>query len=450
MAIALDSDVVDALVFYVTDNEGVASYVSGDARKSIISGISENSTDFVAIQYKAEQELKTIDESLSDLPDISESEPNTEPSRDIEKRDAPSVLDYLEAVKEKEWTYAALLDRYIVNYDESTYIVLTIRPKLQKKLEDVYRNNSVRLGAGIIKDPRSGEILAMTSSRRNQVLPITSEEFKSNNWALRSTFPIASIMKIIATAAGIDSGSMTANSRFRAWQQSQMTVWRAFATSHNGVFGHMARKMGRETLLEYMDRFNMNRNFFFDLPVGKSIADLPVNPTQMGQAAAGLNRDFLVSPIHVASIISTVLNRGATMKPYLMDYVVRDGRVIFRREPFRLGQPISVETARDIYKMYYATTAVGTGRRGFGGFADCPDLAKMCGGKTGTLTGNSPNYLYTWFGGFTKVTGRTLCIVTLSGQQNHSGIKAASLAGQLSYNLWKSHNPDRKPVITSR
>ncbi|HNW12749.1 MAG TPA: penicillin-binding transpeptidase domain-containing protein, partial [Candidatus Rifleibacterium sp.] len=215
-----------------------------------------------------------------------------------------------------------------------------------------------------------------------------------------------------------------------------MTVWKAFANSHNGVFGRIAKKIGRDVLEKYTAAFGFNKPFFFDLPVGKSLADLPNDQIKLGQAAAGLNRDFLVSPMHVASIVSTVLNRGKTMKPYLVDYVVRKNKVIFRRKPFQLAQPIKPNTAREIYKMMYGTTSVGTGKKGFGGYSSCPDLATICGGKTGTLTGASPNYLFTWFGGFTKATGRDLCIVTLSGQPNHSGTKASSIAGQISYELY--------------
>ncbi len=128
-----------------------------------------------------------------------------------------------------------------------------------------------------------------------------------------------------------------------------------------------------------MAAFGFNKTLFFDLQVGKSIASLPDNSVKMGQAAAGLNRDFLVSPMHVASIVSTILNRGKTMKPYLVDYVVRKNKVIFRRKPFQIAQPIKSSTARDIYKMMYTTTAVGTGKKGFGGYRKCPDLAKICG-----------------------------------------------------------------------
>ena len=60
-------------------------------------------------------------------------------------------------------------------------------------------------------------------------------------------FPAASIFKIITSAAGIDSGKLTPNSNFISEQKRYMKVWKAFAASHNGVFGRMARQIGRET-----------------------------------------------------------------------------------------------------------------------------------------------------------------------------------------------------------
>jgi len=347
-----------------------------------------------------------------------------------------SAITYIDAISRNKWEFATLLDRYIVRYDSETYIVLTVRPTLQKMLENILERYSNRIGVAIIQDPATGEILAMSSSHRGIVTSIETEEFKTDNWALKPTFPVASIFKIVTGAAAIDTGKINSESSFLAWGKTYMTVWKAFANSHNGVFGRIAKKIGRDVLEKYTAAFGFNKPFFFDLPVGKSLADLPNDQIKLGQAAAGLNRDFLVSPMHVASIISTVLNRGKTMKPYMVDYVVRKNKVIFRRKPFQLAQPIKSSTAREIYKMMYGTTSVGTGKKGFGGYSSCPDLATICGGKTGTLTGASPNYLFTWFGGFTKATGRDLCIVTLSGQPNHSGTKASSIAGQIAYELY--------------
>ena len=492
MGLAFDSSMVDALVLYVSEENGQPVYISGKIETAALPTANPQKKPIVAIQYRTENVSSTpeltaqavlksgtpAEDSPGNRPGngltmksaatavaaddssaviamtpatvaTTEKQPEQKSDDDYQAPDSneasTSALAYIEAISKNKWEYASLLDRYIVKFDPQTYIVLTIRPSLQRIIESVFKKYSTRIGAGIIQDPATGEILAMTSSHRNQILDILSEEYQTENWALRPTFPIASIFKIITASAGLDSGKTTAKSSFLAWGKTYMTVWKAFASSHNGVYGRIARKAGRTLVAKYAEAYGFNKPFFFDLPVEKSLANLPVNPVKFGQAAAGLNRDFLVSPIHVAQIISTVLNRGRTMKPYLVDYVVRKNQIIFRRKPFQLAQPIKTDTAKDLYKMMYATTSVGTGKRGFGGYRQCPNLAKICGGKTGTLTGASPNYLFTWFGGFTKAAGRDLCIVTLVGQQNHSGTKASSVAGQISYELYMKRHEEQRP-----
>lgn len=355
----------------------------------------------------------------------------------VKEDNGPSALDYIKAIKEKKWEYAHIIDRYIVRYDADSYIVLTIRPELQEMIESVLAKYDSRMAVGIIQDPYTGEILAMSSSNKNLVTNILEDDYKTDNWALQAAFPAASIFKIITSAAGIDSGKLTPNSNFISEQKRYMKVWKAFAASHNGVFGRMARQIGRETLEKYTRLFGFNRSFFFDLPVTKSIADFPLKQTQFEEAAAGLNKSFLISPIHVSNMVSTVIYNGRTLKPYLVDYVMRNDKVVFKRKPFMLGKPIKPETATLMHKMMYATTAVGTAKKGFGGYKTCPNLAKLCGGKTGTLTGAYPNYLFTWFGGFTKITGKMLTITTLVGQSDHSAVKAPSVAGQIAFELFK-------------
>lgn len=533
MGFAFNSKIVDALVLYVTEENGKPVYVTKKKQYAAIVGQDDKKNKpLIAIRYNTKKHGSEIeadeDSSLSGLEDndgkeledcegkdtetslLEEEEEENTPtnakasekttsdedvltlessvtkaseaakaveettkakkSATIQKADNPldkikevtiqkasaakdestpaSARAYIDAIAKMPWEYAELLDRYIVQYDPETYIVLTIRPTYQKMMDNILAKYNTRIAAGILEDPFTGEILALSSSHKNKVLDIESESYKTDNWCFKSTFPIASIMKIITASAGIDTGKITSNSNFLAYKKSYMKVWKAFASSHNGVFGSVAKKAGRETVKKYAEAYGFNKNFFFDLPVGKSVMELSTNKVKMGQDAAGLNRDFLVSPMHVASIVSTVLNRGKTLKPFLVDYVVRKGKVVFKRRPFQLAQPIKETTAREIYKMMYATTAVGTGKKGFGGYKKCPDLAKICGGKTGTLTGASPNYLFTWFGGFTKAMGRDVCIVTLSGQKDHSGTKAASIAGQVAYELYMKRHSNEEETKT--
>lgn len=523
MGFAFNSKIVDALVLYVSENNGKTVYITKKKEYAAIIGQEKNPKPLIAIKYNTKslneeksnnnteesselngledndgKDLDNSEEDNAEIPQNQEDDDNLtsnnpvantnelkleshiiKENKEIAKKeektqknpldeikevkinkktsdsqledDTPaSAKAYIDAIYKKEWEYSELYDRYIVQYDPDTYIVLTIKPTLQKMMENILAKYDTRIAVGIIEDPYTGEVLAIASSHKNKILKIEDENFKSKNWAFKATFPVASIFKIITASAGIDTGKITSNSNFLAYKKTYMKVWKAFASSHNGVFGSVAKKAGRETVNKYASAFGFNKSFFFDLPVDKSICSLSTNKVKMGQDAAGLNKDFLVSPMHVASIVSTILNRGKTLKPYLVDYVVRKGKIVFKRRPFQLAQPIKESTAREIYKMMYATTAVGTGKKGFGGYKKCPTLSKICGGKTGTLTGSSPNYLFTWFGGFTKAVGRDLCIVTLSGQKNHSGTKAASIAGQVAYELYMKRQKDSEEEIASK
>ncbi|HOT27203.1 MAG TPA: penicillin-binding transpeptidase domain-containing protein [Candidatus Ozemobacteraceae bacterium] len=352
-----------------------------------------------------------------------------------------SILEVIRLLPSRPWRYDPGLDRYVVDYNADTRIVMTIRPALQRLVESAFKHYTTKMGAAVIQDPETGAILALTSSEGRNVLSPDSPGFITDNWALKATFPVASIFKIITAAAGIDRQKVVPASRIRIGRKASLELWRAFAKSHNGVFGVVGRAVGKSVLLAYANAFGFNRPFYFDLPVTKSVADIPDSGVKLGESAAGLNREFEVSPMHVSSIVSTVLNRGRMMKPYLVDYIVHKGQVVFRRQPFPLAQPIPSGVATQIYEMMRTTTIHGTGKRGFACYKTCPDLATASGGKTGTLTGTDPHYLFTWFGGFTRTGGRDLALTVLVGQPGFSSVRAASLAGRIAYELYTGKAP---------
>jgi len=352
-----------------------------------------------------------------------------------------SILEVIRILPTRPWRYDPGLDRYVVDYNADTRIVMTIRPALQRLVESAFKHYTTKMGAAVIQDPATGAILALTSSEKRHILSPDSPGFITDNWALKATFPVASIFKIITAAAGIDRQKVVPASRIRIGRKASLELWRAFAKSHNGVFGVVGRAVGKSVLLAYANAFGFNRPFYFDLPVTKSVADIPDSGVKLGESAAGLNREFEVSPMHVSSIISTVLNRGRMMKPYLVDSIIHKGQVVFRRQPFPLAQPIPSGVATQIYEMMRTTTTHGTGKRGFACYKSCPGLANMSGGKTGTLTGSDPHYLFTWFGGFTRTGGRDLALTVLVGQPGFSSVRAASLAGRIAYELYTGKAP---------
>lgn len=358
-----------------------------------------------------------------------------------ENNNIPSITSILKSILSKRWVYNAALDRYTVRLDKDLVVVLTIRPNLQMLLENLFENTNCKIGCAIIQDPYTGAILAMTSYE-NGKRPLSPDniEFIKNNWALRSNLPVASLFKIITAAAGIEKAGFSYNSSIKVGKKWSLSLWEAFAKSHNTAFGVVGKKVGKETLQKYANSFGFNRPFFFDLPVEQSIAEIPYESIKLAHAAAGLYRDFEISPIHAITIISTVVNSGKMMKPYLVDYILKGNQVIFRRKPFQLGQPISRDTANQIYEMMKTTLTHGTGKRGFSKFENYEELSNICGGKTGTLTGKKPKLLITWFGGYTKFINHDISILFMVGQQGFNHLKAADLAGRFTHTISKNYN----------
>ncbi len=346
-----------------------------------------------------------------------------------------SILTIIKSLQERRWHYDPVIDRYVVDFDSDTKIVLTIRPVLQRMVENLFRLYSCKIGVAIVQDPITGAILAISTYDRGNLLSPDSSQFAQHNWAFDATFPVASIFKIVTASAGIDRKKVVPASRIQLGKKWFLELWKAFAKSHNGAFGVVGRALGCTVLQSYANAFGFNRPFFFDLPVTPSVARMPPSGIKLGNSAAGLDRELLASPIHVSSLISTILNNGRMMKPYLVDYVMYKGKVVFRRKPFQLSQPIPANVALQVYEMMKTTTTHGTAKKGFGCYREFPGLASLCGGKTGTLTGVSPKYWFTWFGGFTRTSGRDLAITVLLGQSGHTRTRASNLAGRIARDL---------------
>lgn len=537
MILAFDSSIVDALVFYVSEQEGRTVLMTGEVITEPIIAQASETKPIVAVRFKGdrkgcelpvvkyafrtEQEKKDCEDaktaldttglaeiagstslyseassgekseasvakppamksgkaSPEDLLSPVSSEPAKsmsavtgtealsrsmhisdndvkEPASNLENSDGKSlsILSLLKSLPQKTWSFDSKLNRYVVQYDSDTTLILSIRPGVQKILERAFDKYSMEIGVGIIQDPRTGAILAMVAKDGKKLMKPGTKVFPTQeNWALKSRFPIASIFKVVTAAAGLQEGKITTQSRIVSWKKNTMPVWEAFAKSHNGVFGRIAQRVGRLMMQQYADSFGFNKQFFFDLPVEQSSAVMPSNQAKLGQAAAGLNKYFQVSPVHVSAIISSVLNNGRMMKPYLVDYVMHKGEVVFRRKAFRIGTPMKEEVARDIFEMMTSTNTHGTGKRGFSGYGLCPELPQLTGGKTGTLTGADPKLLFTWYGGYTRTAGRDLTIVTLCGRKGRGGTRAASIAGQICYDFFAARNPSPalKPHMVS-
>ncbi len=261
-------------------------------------------------------------------------------------------------------------------------LVLTIDREIQamveKKLDDAIKDNEAEYGVVIVMDPRNGEILAMASQPRinlNQYWE-TEKEFKDKtpfNRAISETYEPGSVFKVLTMAAAFDAGVVDETTEFDDsgryskpeygghvilnWDRrghGKQTMQGCMQKSLNVCLAWVAvDKLGDEKFYDYMQAFGVGRMTNIDLG-GEEIWPLSTSddegwyPIQLATNSFG--QGVALTPIQMATAISSVANDGKMMKPHVLKAIIQDGRQ-YNTSPQVLGVPIKPETARTMTEM---------------------------------------------------------------------------------------------------
>jgi len=291
-------------------------------------------------------------------------------------------------------------------------VVTTIVPAIQKALyADLSRQSR---GAGVVLDPRTGAVLAISSVPSfdpNAIDAIfaglnTDKSSPLLDRSIDGLYPPGSTFKIFTAAAALDSQSIQLTDTFddpgylqvgdfRLHNDEDETtgtadVTRAFALSSNVDFAQIALKMGTDTFYTYLDRWGMGASLDFQIPASRDripdkSAIVPGELAQMGFGQGAL----LMTPLQMALVGSTIANGGNEPRPFLVRQLVRSGTVSSIYTPAWLASPISADTATNVKKMMVAVVQYGTGTA-----ARIPGVTVA--GKTGTAT-NPLGRSHSWF-----------------------------------------------------
>jgi len=316
-------------------------------------------------------------------------------------------------------------------------ITSSIEPVLQKYIIDhIDKKNSKQFGF-IAIDPVSGRILSMVSYDRDN---------QEANTCLVSDFPAASLFKIITAAAAIEKCGFNSNTpltfngnkytlyknqlRERVNKHSnKVTFEKSFADSINPVFGKLGKnRLGRTTLEHYANTFGFNQAFNFEIPLQHSTMIIGEDPYCWAEIACGFNKKTMISPLHSALVVSSIVNKGKLIEPTVIDTISKDNIVLYRRTSQDLPSIIEPQTAETLKKMMNRTISSGTASKSFRGFKKDKILSGLkIGGKTGSINNNSQRIKYDWFTGFAeeKNGSKKIVICVIVVHQDYIGIRAA-------------------------
>ncbi len=321
----------------------------------------------------------------------------------------------------------------------TTYqIKSSIDPCLQEFIIDhIDRKNSKHFGF-VAMDPETGRILSMVSYDKNS---------KESNICIAPDYPAASLFKIITAAAVIEKCGFNCNTpvtfndnKYTLYKiqlkdrinkyTNQITFAESFAGSINPVFGKIGKnRLGKSTLERYATAFGFNQTFDFEIPLKPSTVSISDTPYNWAEIASGFNNDTLISPLHVALVVSGIVNNGKVIEPTIIDEINKHDQIIYHRNSQKVSDVINPSTAMTLKKLMNKTVVSGTASKSFSRFKKDKILSRLnIGGKTGSINNNAQHLKYDWFAGFAeeKNGSKKIAISVLVVHQDYIGTRAAS------------------------
>ena len=357
----------------------------------------------------------------------------------------------------KENEFSSIFSQLQSEDREGEEVTTTLDPKAQKAALAALGG---RRGSIVAIEPQTGRVRVMVSVPEYDPNDVP-ERFKQLNSgagspllnrATQSRYPPGSTFKVVTAAAALDSGKFSpqsivdgssprpvsgvplANSGGQDFGPLPLTE--ALTNSVNTVWAQVGERVGRGTLVKYMERFGFNQDPLLDYPDAQMSASGVRNARgrildgdggfDVGRVAIGQGGSegaIQVTPLQMAMVAGAVGNRGKLMKPRLTEKVVdRDGRVTDRVEPEEQSIVMSEKAAGLLAQMMAGVVREGTGT-----------AAALSGievaGKTGTAEVDNATANQAWFIGFAPIDRPRMAVaVTIERTQGHGGTEAAPIA----------------------
>ena len=275
-------------------------------------------------------------------------------------------------------------------------------------------------GAIVVMEPSTGKILAMVSKPDydpNNIAEdwdeLTAEDSESSvllNRATQGLYPPGSVFKIFTTLEYVHENSdyedysFDCNGKFtegdsvihcyKNKRHGQEDLIGSFADSCNSSFASLGLTLNPDSFTELCDSmlFNTSLPLRFESSKSSFSLDADADVSTVLETSIGQGKT-LVTPMHMALVVSAIAHDGVLMKPYLIDHTENyNGIVVDAYEPTEYGTLLSTEDASLMQTFMREVVEDGTGERLSG-------QSYTAAGKTGTAEfSTSSKASHAWFG----------------------------------------------------
>ena len=385
---------------------------------------------------------------------------------------------------------------YLTAQQKGADVVLTIDETIQhfleKHLEEAVEENKLKYGAaGIIMNPKTGEILAMsTKPDFDDNNPYDIEAFNEyamqynydedsgdeepgatpkptedphnpsderismlrnrmwRNKAISDSYEPGSTFKIITAAAALEEHAVELDSQFYcpgfkivadrkigcASKQGHgpQTFAEGVQNSCNPVFMESGERLGADKFMEYFTAFGLTEKTGIELVGESSSIYYHDGMNEVDLATSSFGQGFQVTPIQLITAISAVINGGERMKPQIVKEIRNENGIVKSYDAQVVNRVISEETSEKMRNLLekVVSNPNATGKNAY---------VKGCriGGKTGTSEKGNRNLdkRIASFVGFAPANDpEIICLVMLDEPQTDNrfgGAIAAPLVGEV-------------------
>lgn len=272
-------------------------------------------------------------------------------------------------------------------------IDLDIQLSLENELSNAYTKYEAEGAIGLVMNPKTGEILAMSSypSFDPSNYKEYSAEVINRNLAIWANFEPGSTFKIVTLAAAINEGKVNifedhyydsgkvkvANATLHCWKRKghgDQTYVQVVENSCNPGFVSLGQKLGKELLFKYITELGFGKKTGIDLN-GEGTGILfkmdKIGPVELATSAFG--QGISVTPIQQVTAVSSIVNGGTLYVPYVVSEVGdKNITPMIKRK-----HVITKETSDVVKYALESVVANGSGRNAY-------IENYRVGGKTGT------------------------------------------------------------------
>ncbi len=262
----------------------------------------------------------------------------------------------------------------VEGYDVALTIDYAIQSFLENALVDAVTANKASSASGIVMNPRTGEILAMSTKPSydlNNVPRDNSEVLSklSRNKIITDTYELGSIMKSITLSAALEENTVNESNTFtctgskvvagesikchKKGGHGTQTLPEALAHSCNPAFMEIGLNLGKEKLYSYYEKFGFTSKTGINFPGESTAIFLQLNQVREADLARiAFGQSVAVTPIQFVTAFNSIVNGGNLYKPYYVKEILNEnGEKVEENSSELIRTTVSESTSRRMMAM---------------------------------------------------------------------------------------------------